>query len=184
MPLCERTPELDPGLRRGDGNEGNPVFKQKCITLFYRFPNTDGLTIARIFAASGIIGYGAGTWLGLTYHPAIDYSFWQTTFIGASSFAGTVMGIAVPLIAQSNSRQPYIVAGVFGGWAGFYFGEKLSLALFEKTQHDKRSSAIDFELPGIAALPAILTEGKLRQFRRVSSGIPPALPVAELVVRF
>jgi hypothetical protein len=44
MPLCERTPELDPGLRRGDGPETN---KRILITNFRKVL---GLTAVSFYA--------------------------------------------------------------------------------------------------------------------------------------
>lgn len=149
------------------------------------YEDLDWIAIARITAGLGVAGWGAGTFLGLEYHPAIDYTFWQTVFIGASSCAGTLMGVAFPLIAQAGSRQPYIIAGVAGGWTGFFVGEKLSLSLFEKSSRDRSASALQLNLPGLAALPVIFTDANkkhARSARNASNAI--LLPMANLEWKF
>jgi hypothetical protein len=149
------------------------------------YDDLDGIAIARITAGLGVAGWGGGTWLGLNYHPSIDYTFWQSVFIGLSSGAGTLMGVALPLIAQADSRQPYIIAGVAGGWTGFFVGEKLSLSLFEKSSRDRSASALQLNLPGLAALPVILTNADNRRQKsasRASNAI--LLPMANLEWRF
>jgi hypothetical protein len=148
------------------------------------YDDVDGITIARIVAASGLVGYGAGTALGFTYHPTIDYSYWQTVFIGASTCAGAIMGIALPLIAQSEDRQPYILAGSIGGWTGFFLGEKLSLGLFEKSSRDNQSSSIRFELPGLAALPVMMSAKKRTASIPMGASMMPAASVANVEWRF
>jgi hypothetical protein len=155
-----------------------------AIPALFDYSNMDYLTIARIFATTGLIGYGTGTWLGLTYHPAIDYSYWQTIFIGASSCAGALMGVALPLIGQSDDRQPYLIAGTLGAWSGFYLGEKLSLALFEKSSRDRHASSIKFNLPGLAALPMILAAGKYHASKTQARYAVPSMPMANLEWRF
>jgi hypothetical protein len=145
------------------------------------YTGIDDIGVARITTGLGIAGWGAGTLLGLKLHPSIDYSFWQAVFTGVSSCAGTVMGVALPLIAQSNQRQPYILCGIAGGWTGFFVGEKLSRSLFEKSDRDRHASTLRFNLPGLAALPVILTTTG----RSPSKATAAALwPMAGLAWRF
>jgi hypothetical protein len=148
------------------------------------YNDVEGMTIARILATCGLAGYATGTALGFNYHPSIDYSYWQTVFIGASSCAGIVMGIALPLIVQSSERQPYIIAGSLGGWTGFFVGERLSLSLFEKSSRDRRSSSIKFELPGLAALPIMIASDKTHSSKRSATGMLPAISMADFSWRF
>jgi hypothetical protein len=121
-------------------------------------------------------------------HPQIDYTFWQSIFIGASSAAGAGMVIAFPLIAQADKHQPFILSAIAGGWAGFIIGERLSLSLFEKTNRDKRSSNLEFNLPGLGALPLLaVTRTSGAEFSRPSASSFAAstpLPVANLIWKF
>nr|MCU0608771.1 hypothetical protein [Chitinispirillaceae bacterium] len=151
-------------------------------TLFE--PDMAPLATARLFVTTTLIGYGCGTWLGLDYHKSIDYSYWQAVFIGASSAAGAAIGCSFPLIAQAAKHQAYTIMGIAGAWSGFYFGEKLSLDLFEKSSRDKRSSAIRFNAPGLAALPLLMAAGKPNASQSVSARFMPPLPVANVEWRF
>ena len=155
-----------------------------AIPALFDFNNIDYIAIARIYSIFGIAGYGAGTWLGMNYHPGTDYSYLQTVFIGASTCAGVVMGVALPLVAQAADQQPYIIAGALGGWAGFFLGEKLSLSLFEKSSQDRHASSIKFELPCLAALPVIWAADKNALSKGYATGRLPALPMADFEWRF
>jgi hypothetical protein len=142
-----------------------------------------GIASTRGILASTIAGYAGGSWLGLNYHPQIDYTFWQSVFIGASAAAGTGVGVSFPLIANANNHRSYILFSIAGGWTGFYFGERLSLQLFEKSSRDKKTSDLRVNLPGLAALPMLFsfpkTEGMFSSPREA-----PAIPVANLEWRF
>jgi hypothetical protein len=142
-----------------------------------------GIASTRAILGLTIAGYAGGTWLGFNYHPQIDYTFWQSVFIGASAAAGTAVGVSFPLIAEANNHRAYILASIAGGWTGFYFGERLSLQLFEKSSRDKKTSDLRVNLPGLAALPLLFslpkTEGTFNAQREV-----PAMPVANLEWRF
>jgi hypothetical protein len=94
------------------------------------------------------------------------------------------MGVALPLIAQSTDRQPYIICGAAGGWAGFFLGEKLSLSLFENSSQDRRSSAIKFELPGLAALPIMMAADRSSLSKGSAASRLPAMPMANFEWRF
>jgi hypothetical protein len=129
-------------------------------------------------------GYAGGSWLGLNYHPQTDYTFWQSVFIGASAAAGTGVGVSFPLIAQANNRRAYILFSIAGGWTGFYFGERLSLQLFEKSSRDKKASDLRLNLPGLAALPLLLGPSKAASTRASGLSGVTALPMANLEWRF
>ena len=155
-------------------------------TLFFE-PDMDLMSTVRLLATTTIIGYGCGTVLGLTYHRSIDYTYWQTFFIGASSGAGALMGIAFPLIAKADQHQPYTIAGIIGAWTGFFVGERLSLSLFEKSSRDLHTSSLRFNFPGLAGLAVLPV-----MFKRDKHNVPgnlyydatPALPVANVEWRF
>jgi hypothetical protein len=142
-----------------------------------------GIASARAILGLTIAGYAGGSWLGLNYHPQTDYTFWQSVFIGASAAAGTAVGVSFPLIANANNHRSYILFSIAGGWAGFYFGERLSLQLFEKSSRDNKASDIRVNLPGLAALPMLFslpkTEGTFNTEKEV-----PAMPVANLEWKF
>jgi hypothetical protein len=152
-------------------------------SLFEPDLGSDMATI-RLYASMGFIGYGAGTWLALTYHPDVDYTFWQTVFIGASSAGGTAMGLALPLIGQATHHQAYTSAAMIGGWSGFFLGEWLSHSIFDKSEHDKRASNIEFNLPGVAALPLLAASKRLDRTAMRPGEIPPTLTLANLVWKF
>jgi len=140
----------------------------------------DKLSIIRTLATTTLVGYGGGTMLGLLYHPAVDYTYWQTVFIGASSGAGALMGVAFPLIGKvKDNHKPYVIMGVTGAWAGFFLGEWLSRSLFEKSDRDRGASGLSVSLPGLAALPMLLSKDRKSSASRV-----PALPMANLEWRF
>jgi hypothetical protein len=137
------------------------------------------LSTARLLVTTTLLGYGGGTVLGLLYHPSIKYTYWQTVFIGASSFAGELIVQAIPMIAKADAYRPYIIAGVLGSWTGFFLGERLSLSLFEKSDRDQRASGLRVSLNGLAALPVIFSNDKNKKRRS-----DPPLPVANLEWRF
>jgi hypothetical protein len=143
-----------------------------------------GIASVRAILGSTIAGYAGGSWLGLKYHPQTDYTFWQTVFIGASAAAGTGVGVSFPLIAQANNRRAYILFAIAGGWTGFYFGERLSLQLFEKSSRDKKVSTIRLDLPGLATLPLLLTPSKTASTGHYGFSGAAALPMANLEWRF
>ncbi len=145
----------------------------------------DNMSTVRLLATTTIIGYGCGTALGLTYHQSIDYTYWQTVFIGASSGAGALMAVAFPLIAKvEDNHKPYVIAGVIGAWTGFFIGERLSLSLFEKSDRDRHASNVRFNLPGLAALPSIMAFNKSDASKIYPSKTGPLLPVANVEWRF
>jgi hypothetical protein len=141
----------------------------------------DKVSTARTLSTTTMLGYGGGTMLGLRYHPAVDYTYWQTVFIGASSGAGALIGIAFPLIGNvEDNHKPYVIMGVAGAWAGFFLGERLSLSLFEKSDRDRGATGPRVNIPGLASLPFIFSNDKARnQLARI-----PALPVANLEWKF
>lgn len=143
-----------------------------------------GIASTRAILAATTAGYAGGTWLGLNYHPLIDYTFWQSVFIGASAAAGAFISESLPLMFQANNHRAYILAAIAGGWAGFYFGEKLSLQLFEKSGRDKKASTLRLELPGLAALPLLLAPSKTTTGKQTGFSAVSAMPMADLVWRF
>jgi hypothetical protein len=145
-----------------------------------------GIASVRAILASTIAGYAGGTWLGLTYHPQIDYAFWQSVFIGASSAAGAAVGVAFPLIANANNRRAYILFSIAGGWSGFFLGERLSLALFEKSSRDKKASSLRLDLPGLTTLPVLLASKNISSAPEEYAGYAnaPAFPIANLEWKF
>jgi hypothetical protein len=147
-------------------------------------PDMDLISTVRLLATTTIIGYGCGTVLGLTYHQSIDYTYWQTVFIGASSGAGALMAIAFPLIAKADQHQPYTIAGIIGAWTGFFLGEHLSLSLFEKSDRDRHASNFRFNLPGLAVLPVMFKRDKHNVPGNCYYGATPAQPVANGEWRF
>ncbi|MBN1128462.1 MAG: hypothetical protein JXA71_05715 [Chitinispirillaceae bacterium] len=142
-----------------------------------------GIASTRAILASTIAGYAGGTWLSLSYHPQIDYTFWQSVFIGASVAAGTGIGVSFPLIFEANNHRAYILACIAGGWTGFYFGERLSLQLFEKSGRDAKHSGLRLDLPGLAALPLLLAPPSSAG-SEIALCETPALPLANLEWRF
>ena len=144
-----------------------------------------GIASSRAMLASTIAGYTGGTVLGLTYKQQMDYTFWQSVFIGASSAAGSGMVLAFPLLMDAQKHQPYIMSAIIGGWTGFFIGDWLSLSLFEKSSRDKHSSNVQFNLPGLTALPALLASEKIGPKRNAASfenGL--TIPVADIEWRF
>jgi hypothetical protein len=156
-------------------------------TLFYRDAGTifNNISHVRLIVTTTLIGYGGGTALGLMYHTAIVYTYWQTFFIGASSCAGALMGIAFPLIAKvQDNHKPYVIASIMGSWTGFFLGERLSLSLFEKSDRDRNASRLSLSIPGLAALPVILTKDRHTASRNLYNDTPPTLPVADVEWKF
>jgi hypothetical protein len=144
-----------------------------------------GIASTRAILASTIAGYAGGTLLGFAYKPQTEYTFWQSVFIGASSTAGSGIMLAFPLLMEVDKHQPFIISALIGGWSGFFVGDILSKSLFEKTSRDKRSSNIQFNLPGLTALPALIASEKFGQRRGLSClESAPAMPVANLEWRF
>ena len=143
-----------------------------------------GIASTRAILGLTIAGYAGGTWLGFNYHPQIDYTFWQSVFIGASAAAGTAVGVSLPLIAEANNHRAYILASIAGGWTGFYFGERLSLQLFERSSRDKKASNIRVNLPGLATLPLLFTPSRTSTVAHSSFSSAAALPMADLEWRF
>jgi hypothetical protein len=137
------------------------------------------LSTYRIIAATALSGYGGGTALGMLYHSSTKYTYKQTVFIGLSSLAAAGIAEAFPLIAKSDDKDSYILAGILGAWTGFFVGERLSLSLFEKSDRDQGASNISVSLPGLAALPMLLSKDRNSSASRV-----PALPMANLEWRF
>ncbi|MBN2188099.1 MAG: hypothetical protein JW699_01495 [Chitinispirillaceae bacterium] len=140
----------------------------------------DKISTARLLVTTTTAGYAGGTALGLAFNPSKSYTYWQTVFIGASSGAGALMFIALPLIGEvEENHKPYVVSGIFGGWLGFFLGDYLSQSLFEKSDRDLRPQGLRVSLPGIASLPFILSNDRNSERRSL-----PPLPVAELEWRF
>jgi hypothetical protein len=140
----------------------------------------DKISTARLLVTTTIAGYGGGTVLGLTFNPSKSYTYWQTLFIGASSGAGALMFIALPVIGEvEENHKPYVVSGIFGGWLGFFLGDYLSQSLFERSDRDRRESGLRVSLPGLASLPVIFSNDKNKERRSC-----PPLPVANLEWRF
>jgi hypothetical protein len=134
----------------------------------------------RLLVTTALAGYAGGTVMGLTFRPSKSYTYWQTFFIGASSGAGALMFIALPLIGEvKDTHKPYVVSGIFGGWLGFFLGDYLSQSLFEKSDRGRRGSGLRVGLPGVAALPFILSRDRDKSPRS-----SPPLPVAEIEWRF
>ncbi|MBN2037116.1 MAG: hypothetical protein JW768_10275 [Chitinispirillaceae bacterium] len=142
-----------------------------------------GIASTRAVLAATIAGYAGGSWLGLNYHPQIDYRFWQAVFIGASSAAGAAVGVSFPLIANANNHRAYILSSLAGGWTGFFLGERFSLDIFDVSERDKRPTTLNLSLPGLAALPLLLTPSHESGSAK-SSGPVPALPIAAMEWRF
>jgi hypothetical protein len=139
----------------------------------------NSISTFRLLIGTTLAGYAGGTTLGLSYDPPIKYTYWQTFFIGASSIATAGIAEAFPLIAKADDKNPFIIAGIIGGWAGFFLGERLSLSLFEKSDRDQDFSHISVNLPGLASLPLILSNDNNKNY-----SVRPALPIANLEWRF
>jgi hypothetical protein len=98
----------------------------------------------------------------LKYHKNVDYSFWQGVFMGVSSVGGTLTGLSVPLIFQTDQHQFYTLMAIAGGWGGFFLGEKLAMELFERAPQDK-DVAIDrirLDLPIATTWPMLMLSKK------------------------
>jgi hypothetical protein len=117
---------------------------------------------SRAFAAGGIAGGTLGSVFALKYHKNVDYSFWQGVFMGVSSVGGTLTGLSVPLIFQTDQHQYYTLMAIAGGWGGFFLGEKLAMELFERAPQDK-DVAIDrirLDLPIATTWPMLMLSKK------------------------
>jgi hypothetical protein len=145
--------------------------------------DNNGIAGVRTLLGVGILGYAGGTYLGLTYHPSIDYSYWQTVFIGASSVAGGAVAEAFPLLGSSDDYRSYVIAGIIGSWTGWFVGERLSISLFEKSDRDKRSS-LRIDASGLAMLPFLQSMQREGPRGRCTEANAPSIPVASIEWRF
>jgi hypothetical protein len=121
----------------------------------------------RLFASTIMAGHALGTWFGFRFRKDNDYSFGQSVFMSLSAGCGTALALSLPLLANSEDHQPYLVAGIAGAWAGLYGGEILARNLFEKSAKD-RKSAVSVSVPVAFQWPQLL----LPQPRAKEGGLP------------
>jgi hypothetical protein len=119
----------------------------------------DSVGQRRIMVTSILAGHILGTTLGFQYKPKNSYNFFQGVFTAFSAGCGAAIGLSIPFLAQADSSKPYIIAGLLGGWGGFFAGEHLAKSLFEVSGQDKRSN-LDISLPIAYTWPFLLQQRK------------------------
>jgi hypothetical protein len=129
---------------------------------------------ARVLSASAMAGHIAGTIAGFSYHKDTLYSFLQGVFISVSATGGCALGLAVPLIANTDFNdyhQLYTLVGIGGAWGGLIIGERLSHSVFEKSSRDNRTAS-GLSFPIFAQLP-IFAIGRVCSMNPESVDLPP-----------
>jgi len=116
----------------------------------------DNLADRRIWISSILAGHVLGTTLGFKFKEKNSYTFFQGGFMAFSAVCGGAIGLSVPFLAKADSSNPYIIAGLVGGWGGLIAGEYLAKSLFEVTAHDQKQSRVDISLPIAYTWPALM----------------------------
>jgi hypothetical protein len=127
-----------------------------------------------------LAGYAGGTYLGIVYHPKVEFSYLRTAFIGAISAAGALVGIGLPLLFQIEYYDIpglFTISGIAGMWTGFFLGEKLSENHFPKVSRLKQGVNLNVNLSGLALLPVINSHYSAIQNHPATR---VAVPVAEV----
>ncbi len=121
-------------------------------TLF----NTDFDHDRGICITSTLAGHALGTAFGFKFKEENSYTFFQGGFMAFSAMCGSAVGLSFPFLAKADSSNPYIIAGLMGGWGGLVAGEYLAKTLFESDTHDQKLSKVDISLPVVYQWPLLL----------------------------
>ncbi|MBL8025424.1 MAG: hypothetical protein JNL74_03390 [Fibrobacteres bacterium] len=110
----------------------------------------------RVYTSAALLGNIAGTLFGYKFNMKHNYTFGQGVFMSLSAAAGAAVALSVPLIMQADNHQAYTLAGLGGGWSGYFLGENLARSIFDSSERDKKESASNISFPIAYEWPLIL----------------------------
>ncbi len=108
----------------------------------------------RPYVATAMLGLPVGTYLGYKFTAKGDYTRGRAFLIQLGAYAGALFANAIPLLMETESHKPHVVASILGSAGGMWlahqstrgWGEKAPLAINE---HIPQSGKIKVQLPSV-----------------------------------
>ena len=81
---------------------------------------------SRPYVLAAMLGLPVGTYLGYKLTAGNEYTTGRATLIQVGAYAGALFGMSFPLMADTDSHKPYVVASILGSAAGMWAAHRLT----------------------------------------------------------
>ena len=109
---------------------------------------------SRPYVLAAMVGLPVGTYLGYKLTAGDEYTNGRAALIQVGACAGALFGSGFPLLADTESHKPYVVASILGSAAGMWAAHRLTrgwgeTAPFAKNHLIPKSDRFAVSLPSI-----------------------------------
>ena len=109
---------------------------------------------SRPYVLAAMLGLPVGTYLGYKLTAAEAYTSGRAILIQVGACAGALFGSGFPLLADTQSHEPYVVASILGSGAGMWLAHRLTrgwgeTAPFAKNNLIPKSEKFAVSLPSV-----------------------------------
>ena len=109
---------------------------------------------SRAYVLAAMLGLPVGTYLGYKLTAGDKYTSGRAILIQAGACAGALFGNAFPMLADTDSHKPYVVANILGSAAGMWLAHRLTqdwgeTAPFARNDLIPKSEKFTVSLPSI-----------------------------------
>ena len=109
---------------------------------------------SRAYVLAAMLGLPVGTYLGYKLTAAEEYTSGRAVLIQVGACAGALFGSGFPLMADTQSHEPYVVASILGSATGMWLAHRLTrgwgeTAPFARNNLIPKSEKFAVSLPSI-----------------------------------